>query len=459
MPEFLASDLARWSRGVWIGEPPRSFAAISTDTRTIRPGALYVALRGATFDGHRFLPAALAGGATAALVDTAHGPHPALPVLAVENTRRALLDLAAGHRRALPMRIVAVTGSAGKTTVKEMTADVLAAAAPTARTAGNFNNDIGVPLSLFAAEKTHGFGVFEVGMNHPGELAPLCDVLKPVCSIVTSVGPVHLEFFENEQGIAEEKAAVFRALRKSGRAILCRDEKWFDVLRAAAKCRVVTTSLRGHADYVAGLRADDPLRFTVTEKSSGDRVEFTAPLPGEFIVHDALLAIAAGRNFGLPWPDIVAAIAGYRAAPMRWQREEAGGVAFINDCYNANPLSMKAALDAFAAMKVPGRKFVVLAGMRELGRTELAQHEETGRAASRPEFAALITVGERGGWIAGGASHPRVIRAADTDEAAKVLAGLVREGDAVMLKASRGEKLERVLESWKQLRPPEPRAP
>jgi UDP-N-acetylmuramoyl-tripeptide--D-alanyl-D-alanine ligase len=375
-------------------------------------------------------------------------------LLVVENTRRALIDIAAGYRKSIAMRTIAVTGSAGKTTVKEMTADVLASAAPTARTLGNWNNDIGVPLSLLATERDAQFGVFEVGMNHPGELAPLCEIVRPACGIVTSVGPVHLEFFKDEQGIADEKASVFRALKKSGRAILCRDEKWFDVLRAAAKCRIITTSLRGGADYVAKIVNDGSQRFLVTEKTSGEEIEFIAPLPGGFIVHDALLAIATGRHFGVAWPKIAAAIANYRAAPMRWQREEHGGVAFINDCYNANPLSMNAALDAFAAMKTAGKKYVVLGGMRELGPTERAQHEETGRSASRPEFAHLIVIGERGGWIADGAEKTPAVpvhRISDVDAAANRIAEIVRPGDAVLLKASRGERLERVFEQWKTL--------
>ncbi len=458
MPEFSSSHLARWSRGHWRGSPPLSFSSVSTDTRTIQPGALFVALRGENFDGHNFIAEAFARGAIAGVVDTVHSLSTDAPLLVVENTRRALLDIAAGHRATLPMPTIAVTGSAGKTTAKEMIADILATAAPTARTRGNWNNDIGLPLSILAAEPSQKFGVFEVGMNHPGELEPLCKILKPAVGIVTSVGPVHLEFFGDEQAIAEEKASVFRALKKSGRAILCRDEKWFDVLRASAKCRVITTSLRGGADYVADIRRDGSLKFSVTEKSSREAFEFTAPFPGDFIVHDALLAIAAGRHLGIEWPQIVSAIAKYQAPPMRWQLEEHGGIIFIKDCYNANPLSMKAALGAFAAMSIPGKKFAVLGGMRELGPTEREQHEEVGRAAARPEIDNIVAIGEHGGWIADGAesgtgvaSRPRIHRLADVFVAAEFLTANAAAGDAILLKASRGEKLERVLERWLSL--------
>lgn len=490
MPEFTPSDLARWCGGTWRGVAPPSLNAVSTDSRTIAPGALFVALRGENFDGHDYVGAAFARGAAAALVDVnfagvgsssgrAGGGHPLegsegpisavagrtdTPLLQVFDTRRALLDLARGHRAALPMRTIAITGSAGKTTVKEMTADILALSAATARTRGNWNNDVGLPLSLLAADRSQRFGVFEVGMNHPGELEPLCRAVRPNCSIITSIGPAHLEFFKDERGIAEEKATVFRALRKSGKAILCRDEKWFDVLRAAARCRVITTSLRGHADYVARLAPDGSPRFVVTEKKTGDRVEFTAPLPGAFIVHDALLAIAAARSFRLSWSKIQSAIANYRAAPMRWERVEAGGLVFINDCYNASPLSMKAAIEAFATMKVDGRRLAVLGGMKELGAAGCQHHEQVGQLIAQSGLAALVTVGEQGGWIAdgaaaagpaaaegdGGGAEMRIHRARDVAEVVAYLRQHATPGDTVLLKASRLERLERIIDGWQK---------
>lgn len=445
-------QLVKWSGGSWHGPTPREFSSVSTDTRTLQPGCLFVALRGENFDGHRFIAQAFAGGAAAAVVDTIDSLSTGMPALVVDNTRKALLDLAAGYRATLPMQTIAVTGSTGKTTVKEMTADVLATAARTARTLGNFNNDIGVPLSLFAADADHAYGVFEVGMNHPGELAPLCQALAPVCGIVTTVGPVHLEFFADERAIAVEKASVFRALPPRGIAIVSCDDPWYDVLKAEAPGLVRTISLRGEADYSAVLRRDGTLRFDVAERHTGDRIAFTAPLPGDFIVHDALLAIAAGRAFGLAWPALVRALAAFTAQPLRWQRSERNGVVFINDCYNANPVSMRAALEAFGAMQADAGKWAVLAGMRELGGTERALHDEVGRCAAAQRLAGLVVVGERGDWIAEAASAAgmpaaRIHRTRDFAAAAEIVRALVPQGGAVLLKASRGEQLERIFDA------------
>lgn len=503
MLRFSPNDLARWTHGTWHGTPPATLTAVSTDTRTIGPGSLFVALRGEKYDGHNFITDAIARGASAALVDTtfaeggstpdqtggdtplvrSKGPTSSrtdrglVPLLQVPDTRRALRDLATGYRKSLAMQTIAVTGSAGKTTVKEMTADLLATAAPTARTRGNYNNDIGVPLSILATEPDTRYGIYEVGMNHPGELAPLCEIVKPAVSIITSVGPVHLEHFDNERAIADEKATVFRALKRTGRAILCRDEKWYDLLRDAAQCRVITTSLIGGADYVGKIAPDGSLNFTVTEKSTGDSVEFTAPLPGTHIIHDALLAIAAARHHRIPWPQLVTALANYQPAPMRWQRQEAHGITFINDCYNANPLSMTAALDAFASLKVAGRKIALLAGMGELGPTERELHEQIGRHAATKNFDALICIGERGAWIANAACsgrsasgtpeegrsasgtpdegrsqsghHNTIHHFPDIETAIKHLRTTLHPGDTLLLKASRTEKLERIFEQFR----------
>lgn len=458
MPTFSSIDLARWSAGTWRGQPPAApLSSVSTDTRTIGPGALFVALRGGNFDGHAFLGAAFAKGAAAALVDAAFSAQTAAvpgPLLVVDDTRRGLMRLAGGYRASLPMQITAVTGSAGKTTVKEMTAGVLAAAGPVARTRGNWNNDIGVPLSLLEAGPEHVHGVYEVGMNHPGELAPLCGLLRQTCGIVTSVGAVHLEFFSSVRAIAAEKATVFSTLPPDGTAIFSIDDEWAADLRAAAHGPVRTVSLLRDADYVARPADDGSLCFDVTERATGEVVPFHAPLPGMFIVHDALLAIAAGRVRGIAWPAIVQAIANYRAAPMRWQREEARGVAFINDCYNANPLSMRAALTAFGALAVRGRRWVVLAGMRELGEGERLCHEEVGALAAAQPLAGLIVVGERGAWIAEGARRAglepaRLHEVPDVAAAVAFLRERAAEGDCVLLKASRFERLERVFEAWK----------
>lgn len=453
MDTWNVDDLAHWSAGRWTGPRPGVVRGVSIDSRTLQPGNLFVALPGDKADGHVFLPQAHARGASAALVRCGTPPC-GLPLLEVEDPRRALRDLAAGHRASLSARFVAVTGSTGKTTVKEMIADALATQAPTARTRGNWNNDLGLPLSLLAMSRGDRYGVFEVGMNHPGELDPLCALLRPDVSVVTSVGPVHLEFFPSIEGIAHEKAAVVRALGEGGLAVLPVDDAWFPVLASYARGSVCTIALRGSADYVADL--GEGLAFTVRERATGEAASFEAPLPGDFIVHDALMAIAVGRRCGVPWDALGRALRGYRPLAMRWQREVVEDVLFINDAYNANPMSMRAALQAFTRTPVRGRRWLVLAGMRELGAARRAEHLALGRELADGPWAGLVAIGDDGALIGEGARAaglPRVLVCRDAAAAASVLRVEVAAGDAVLLKASRGERLEDVVQEWKRTGP------
>jgi len=440
---------------VWTPKGPAVLRGVSTDTRDLKPADLYVALHGARFDGHDFIPQALAAGASAAVASRAYAEaNPGVgPLLCVDDTLRALGAIARGHRATLRAQIVAVTGSVGKTTVKEMIADVLATRAPTARTHGNWNNDIGLPLSLLRMEPEHAFGVFELGMNHPGELAPLCRIAMPVRGVVTNVGPVHMEFFKDVEGVAREKAAVVRALPSGGVAVLSRDDEWFEFLRAAAPCRVITTSLGGEADYEARPAANGSGRLAVNERASGEWAEFEMPLPGSYIARDALFAIAVGRSYGVPWHDLAKAIKAYAPLPMRWNRGSVRGVEVVNDAYNANPMSMRAALATFAQMKVVGGKWLVLGGMLELGATEDQEHIALGREIAKGEWRGLVVVGRLGARLAdgaeeGGFARERIARCADHAAAAAALKAGVAAGDAILFKASRGERMEKVLEEW-----------
>lgn len=452
MPDLAPSDLARWSDGAWTQAPSGALRGAAIDTRALQPGQLFVALPGEKTDGHLHLAAARAAGAGGALVRRGTR-HPGLPLLEVENPHTALTRIAAGHRARSSAYLVAVTGSTGKTTVKEMLADVLATRAPTARTRGNWNNDIGLPLSLLTLEADQAYGVFEVGMNHPGELDPLCDLLKPRASVVTSVGPVHIEFFPNEEGIAHEKAAVARAVPEDGLVVLPADDRWFEVLRRYVKGLLITTSLRGPADYQA--IPGEGLSFQVRERASGEQADFVAPLPGDFIVHDALLAIALGRQHGIGWPDLARAIAAYQPVGYRWQRVQVNGVLVINDAYNANPMSMRAALQAFARTPVTGRRWLVLGSMREMGSHAEAAHLALGREIAQGDWAGLLALGREGAWFTEGARAAgwpaeRARVCATTSEAAALLHERARAGDAVLLKASRGERLEDVVKQWQQ---------
>lgn len=475
---FQADELAEWSGGAWSAAPRGVLRGVSNDTRAIEQGNLYFALKGERYDGHEFVADAFRKGAGAAVVkkdfgfaavssasldsqyaqptpERPRGVHDAAnrPLLRVDDPAKALRDIALSYRLKVNPEIVAVTGSVGKSTVKEMTARMLATTLPTSGTPGNWNNDIGLPLSILRMESDARAGVFEIGMNHPGEITALCGIAKPTCGVITNVGPVHLEFFDSVEAIAREKASLLRSLPSDGLAVLNRDGGFFDLLRAAAPCRVITVSMDGRADYtrVTGDAADN--RVIIRETAGGDEFSLDLPVPGRFNAANAMLAVAVARAHGVRWDGIRDALRRYVGLPMRWEETSVAGRRVINDAYNANPVSMRASIQTFGEQTIEGRKWLALGGMLELGRNEEAEHLALGKFIGGGQWAGLITVGKLGDIIAQGAENaglgkPRVYRCADKHRASQILAEKTSEGDAVLVKASRGIRLEEVIKEW-----------
>jgi UDP-N-acetylmuramoyl-tripeptide--D-alanyl-D-alanine ligase len=335
---------------------------------------------------------------------------------------------------------------------------MLAMTMPTARTRGNWNNALGVPLSLLGMSLADEIGVFEIGMNHPGELAPLCQILLPTWGVVTNIGPVHMEFFESVKAIALEKAEVLRALPENGTAVLNRDTQFFDLLRTAASGQVLTVSMQqADADYLCVERSitANGMLAVIREKATGQRHVIQIPVMGDHNIVNAMLAIAVARGHRVLWPDIRRALQYFVPQPMRWERKRIGGLTLINDAYNANPMSMRAALEAFRQMATTGRKWLVLGGMLELGRISSYEHRELGHVVGRQAWEGLITVGELGQEIAAGAEdagfgRQTIFRCEDASMAAQVLAERCQSGDIVLLKASRGIRLETLLPLYRE---------
>ena len=451
-----SENIAVWCRGAWVGpKPPAAFPCVFHDTRRAVQGGLYVAIRGERFDGHDFIERAVEAGASAAVVcrdyaavhsDSAH------PFLVVDDTRRALMDMAAGYRRTLRGTIIGISGSVGKTTVKEMLADVLARAGRVTRTSGNWNNDLGLPLSILSMQAEDKFGVFEAGINHPGEMKALAEILQPDWAVMTVVGAAHLGLFESEEQIAREKAELFRALPAGGTAVMDVDQPWADLMLAMTSCRRLTVSGKGRKDTDYSLvEMGSRHALCLYDRARNTTISCAMPLPGRHIMQDALLALGAGLSLGVNPDDACAAIAAFKPVGMRWQVEQVGTFQVVNDAYNANPLSMRAALAAFAEWPVEGRKWIVLGAMRELGASETREHIELGSALAHGPWNGLVTVGDSGNWIADGAARAgfpsnRIFRCADTNTAARALMqNRLASGDAVLLKASRSEKMETVL--------------
>jgi len=442
VPEYSAGELSQWVSKPWVnGIPVEPVRGVSHDTRALKPGDLYVAIKGERFDGHVFVREAFDKGAVAALVSEEFD-WTENPVLHVSDTITGLQDLARGYRRKWIGLSVGITGSVGKTTVKEMCADVLSVKGETHRTTGNYNNHIGLPLTMMAMPQAARYGVFELGMNQPGEIAMLSELLQPQVGIITDICNAHRESFPSLEAIAVEKAGLAERVPESGLVILDRDSEWFAMMRDRIRAEMVSVSFEGAADYV-GRKVGDGIMNV-------DGHDYAMPLPGEHIMRNALRVIALALEMGLAPEEINAGLAKFKAPPMRWQPVELNGIRFINDAYNANPLSMRASLRTFSELPDAGGKWVVVGGMRELGDTAEAEHAALGPFIDGLTLDGVLVVGELARPIVCENSDV-FFHCADAAEAARILKERLATGDQVLLKASRGEQLERVMNHFKEM--------
>ena len=446
--------MASWVSGE-LQAAPETVCGVTQDTRKLTPGCLYVALRGERFDGHAFVGQALRGGASAALVDHAWKPSEdvsAWPLIRVTDTRQALRDAARSWRRQSQAFVIGLTGSSGKTTTKEMAAALFTAGGTVCATQGNLNNEIGLPLSVLSMPQETAFGIFEVGTNHPGEVARLADVLQPRAAILSSVGSAHIEHFGSVEAIAREKGALLAALPRDGFAVLCRETECFELLVSLSRAPVVTTSLATrNADYCGELL--DPLcgALRVTERATGVQTVLRSGLPGEHNASNLLLAFAAARAAGVPSQSAAQSLLQLTLPGMRWEVTELGGVTVVNDAYNANPNSMMAVLRTFVKLPCQGRRVVVLGDMLELGGHAEALHREVGRCVADLAPDGLFAVGSDAmryladEAVRAGYPASRVFCFSGVAEAAAAVKAFAKPGDCLLLKASRGMRLERIL--------------
>ncbi len=435
------------------GEVARAY---SIDSRTIVSGELFFAVKGERLDGHDFVEQALAKGAVAAVVrkDQLRRCPQQSQLLAVDDTLVALQTLATAVRKLWGKPLIGVTGSAGKTTTKEAIAHVLAARFRVLKSEGNFNNHFGLPLMLLKLEPEFDVAVIEMGMSHAGEIRALAKIAQPEIGVVTNVAPVHLEFFDSLAGLARAKYELVESLPANGVAVLNADDEYVSQFGRGFKGRVVMYGTRLTADVRAEnitSRGTDGSEFDAVIGPVREHIKLS--LVGEHNVLNALAAIAVGVERGMKPSEAAAALSTLVPADKRGQVLQVGNITVINDCYNSNPKALAAMVDSLAAM--PAKRRIVVAGeMLELGPAGEEMHRQSGAHIAEKKIDMLL--GIRGlalamvGAANGGRTRAEFV--ASPEEAGQWLARETRDGDVVLVKGSRGVKLEKALETWKALR-------
>jgi UDP-N-acetylmuramoyl-tripeptide--D-alanyl-D-alanine ligase len=424
----------------------------SIDSRSIQRGELFLAVKGERMDGHDFVTQALEKGAVAAVIRKDQLARYPLRtgLITVDDTLTALQTLATAVRRLWAKPLIGVTGSAGKTTTKEAIAHVLSTRFRVLKSEGNFNNHFGLPLMLLKIEPEHDLAVIEMGMSHAGEIAALAKIAQPELGVVTNVAPVHLEFFESIAGIARAKYELVEALPATGTAVLNADDEYVSQFGRDFHGKVVLYGLRTSADVRAENiepRGSDGSTFDVVVGSCREKA--ILHLVGAHNIYNALAAVAVGLERGLSPSEAVAALATLAPADKRGQVVNLGNITIINDCYNCNPKALEAMVDALAAMPAK-RRIVVVGEMLELGPASEELHRQAGRHIATKKINVLLGVRGQAQQVVEAANEAgmRAEFVATPEEAGDWLARETRDGDVVLLKASRGVKLERALEKW-----------
>jgi len=423
---------------------------VATDSRAVRQGELFVALRGERHDGHDYVADAAAKGAVAAVVSR-EVPEAITQVL-VRDTLEALRVLGRARRREFRGPVVAITGSCGKTTTKDLVGEVAARKYRTSVARESFNNDVGVPLSILALEPGDEVLVLELGVSAPGEMARLGDAAAPTVAVITSVAPTHLEFFGDVAAVRREKMALLNYVKPGGTAVLNADDPSVAAMEAEIVngLKVVTFGLAAEADVTAEDLRDEGFSGSRFKLPGGAVVEL--PLPGEFNVMNALAAVAVGKVLGVASEDIAAGLAAYCGRDLRSKVVTSGrGVTYFVDCYNSSPRAARASLAFVAAAPAEGRRVAVLGDMLELGAASEAAHREVGEFAAERHLDLVVGLGEGGRLIAEGARAAGMTPAVtpffqSRDELADFLARELKKGDVVLLKASRAVRLEAILD-------------
>jgi len=451
MQRLNVKDVLAATGGTLVcGTEDFEISEIVTDSRKAGANMLFVPIVGDNNDGHDFIGSAFENGAETVVT---HRDIPAMTgknIIRVRDTRIAFGDIARYYKEKYNLPTVAITGSVGKTTTKDMISAVLAMKYNTLKTQGNFNNDIGLPITIFRLEKKHEAAVLEIGMSHMGEIRYLASIAKPDVAVITNIGMSHIENLGSQENIYYSKLQICDFMNKDGLLVVNGDDKY--LTRHFDRCRVVTCGIENkNCDLVAKNIKNlgiEGTKFTV--KVDGENHEVYVKIPGVHNVYNALIAIAVGRHYNIPMKDIIDGIREFLLTSMRMEIRDYNGMTVINDCYNASPDSMRAALSVLHDMKAK-RKIAVLGDVLEMGTFAEKALYEVGLSIEDMDM--LVTVGDNSRFIARGASFAGIKNTKSfktNKEAIDHLKGYLKKGDAVLVKASRGMRFEQIVDALKK---------
>ena len=424
---------------------------VSTDSRAIDEGCIFVALAGEKFNGHRFALAAVDAGAICAVVNEDEQVPESVPRVVVSDTYTALRDIAEEYRSRFHLPVVGVTGSVGKTSTKDMIASVLAVKYNTHKTSGNFNNEIGLPLTVFSISDSHEICVLEMGMSAPGEISRLTKIAKPDIAVITNIGVSHIENLGSREGILEAKLEILEGLVPDGVVILNADDDLLFKVKDEIEFETLTFGIENKE---ADITAEDiklyPEGSEFTVRLGGENARMKINVPGKHNIYNALAATLVGCNYNMNLFEIAEGVKNFKAGGLRQSvLELKNGCVLIKDCYNASPQSMQSGLDVLLLSECQGRRIACLADMLELGEISEQAHLDVGKMAASKGIDCLITIGHMAKFIAAGAlnngfSKDNIYTAENNTEAIKIIDEILQPGDCVLVKGSRGMHLEEV---------------
>lgn len=452
MQELTCEEILQATKGTLLcGNRDTVFSKVNTDSRKAVSGDLFIPIVGERFDGHAFIMQAMQAGISGTLTMKPIEGMGDKPVILVEDTLKALGEIAKYYRSKFDIPFIGITGSVGKTSTKDMVSVVLARKYRVLKTEGNFNNEIGLPLTVFNLDDQHEVGVVEMGMSGFGEIRRLTSIARPKLAVITNIGMSHIEKLGSRQNILKAKMEILEGLHPDGLVVLNGDDNLLSGLKGLLKFRTVLYGMEEGMDYQAyniTTAGEGGTSFFIMVNNKEYKVH--VPAPGVHHVHNALVAIAVGIELGVPMEEIVQGISQFNTGKMRLNIISQNGIKVINDVYNASPQSMEAAINVLTDIDVRGRRIAVLGDMLEMGEWAPGAHLEVGKYAASKAVDYIVAVGENARFIAEGAAaegmQPSCIRHFSSNpEAGAFLEAMVAEGDVVLVKGSRGMRMEELV--------------